>query len=370
MKQSICAPEDKNEKMICILLSTFNGANYLSAQLDSLLNQTCQEWTLMVRDDGSHDCTLEILDDYAQRDSRITILPRGESLGAAGSYLTLLLAAPEADYYAFCDQDDVWLPDKLTRSIQALAGLMDSPAMYCSSLFLVDRNLNPLGRSRRHSRGPSFENALIQNIATGCTLTLNVAAVRLIRKRMPLTNRIVMHDWWCYLVISAFGHVIFDPSPTLYYRQHEENQIGELPGISFWRNRFRRFCLKSEKGLLTRQVSEFFSCWSIFLPMKKAVYLERVIQVMVEKKVVRRFCLLMVMRLQRQTILDTLLFRLLLLFGYYHATDSIARARPENPDGRDKFVSDLEMRSFSLWQENQDIKQRHTPVGCTSETED
>jgi hypothetical protein len=141
----------------------------------------------------------------------------------------LLAKAPEDGLFAFCDQDDVWVPEKLSRSIDALRDVPDDvPAIYCTRQYLVDKNLNSLGCSQKLKRPASFRNALVQNIVTGCTVVMNARARSVILSaRMPANS---MHDWWSYLAVTAAGgKIIFDDEPSLLYRQHDSNAIGN-PG--------------------------------------------------------------------------------------------------------------------------------------------
>lgn len=303
--------------MICILLSTYNGERFLAEQIQSLFAQTDSQWKLLVRDDGSSDKTCELLAEFAAQDQRIQILESDGNLGAVASFLFLMTAAGDADYYAFCDQDDVWDSDKLLRSRQTIAGYSEQPAMYCSRSRLVDQHLNGLGLSRNYTKNPSFGNALVQNIATGCTVLLNRKAFKLICSRPPDSNNIIMHDWWCYLLVSAFGQVVFDPEPTMDYRQHSANGIGELKGFAFWLKRYRRFCNRAIKLPLARQVQEFKYRWGEFLSEPDCDDLSRLLDVMNEKRLVRRFGLLTRISVARQSMLDSLIFRLMLLLRNY-----------------------------------------------------
>jgi hypothetical protein len=130
------------------------------------------------------------------------------------------------DGFAFCDQDDIWLPDKLARAAARLQeGGGETPALYCSRVMCVDRSLRPLGPApiKRDGR---FEHLLFENIAFGVTVVMNARAAAVVRSRPPLRGAI-MHDWWCALVVSAFGTVIYDERPSVLYRQHGANQIGQ-----------------------------------------------------------------------------------------------------------------------------------------------
>jgi glycosyltransferase involved in cell wall biosynthesis len=220
---------------IAVLISTYNGEAFLAAQLDSLLAQEGVAVEVFARDDGSSDATLAILADYAHHWPALARPLTGPNLGPAASFLTLLASAPDSfDGYAFCDQDDVWLPDKLARAMSSLgAAGEDAPALYCSRVMCVDAALRPLGPApiKHDSR---FEHLLFENIAFGVTVVMNRPAAALVRAHPPGAG-MIMHDWWCALTISAFGSVTYDPQPGVLYRQHGRNQIGQSPGrIGEW----------------------------------------------------------------------------------------------------------------------------------------
>jgi glycosyltransferase involved in cell wall biosynthesis len=225
---------------VTILLSTYNGEQYLSAQLDSLLNQRDANLSIEVRDDASTDATRDIVAQYAAEHPQIRYR-YGLRLGAAGSFFDLLKHADlTSSYFAFCDQDDVWYPDKVALAIDNLEAVGDVPALFCSRLEYVDENLNRIGYSRLPHRPVGFENALAENIAVGCTLVLNQPARTMVLESLPATC--IMHDWWCYLVIAAFGVVVYHERPTVKYRLHGGNQIG-APASAFddLSRRIRRF---------------------------------------------------------------------------------------------------------------------------------
>ena len=216
---------------VAVLLSTYNGEAYLEAQLDSLSFQHGVTVEIFTRDDGSSDRTQEILTRHARTPLHLAAPDGGASLGPAGSFLQLLATAPDSfDYYAFCDQDDVWLPDKLARATGVLAnGPATEPCLYCSRVQCVDETLRALGPSpvNHDSR---FEHLLFENIAYGNTVVMNAQARSLVVSAAPGTGAI-MHDWWCALVVSAVGTVIHDDEARILYRQHRGNAIG----ASTWR---------------------------------------------------------------------------------------------------------------------------------------
>lgn len=214
--------------VVVVLMSTFEGERFVVEQLRSILCQLPEGGLVIVRDDGSLDGTVAAIEALA--DPRVRVL-RGRNLGFGASFLTLLAATPpDADLVMFSDQDDYWLPGKIARATQALRAFPDKPALYGSTQMLADAALRPLQVTRRWPNPPSFAGALAENMITGCTAALNAPAVRLLQ-RAGVAEGVHFHDWWMYLVVSAFGHVVFDPEPTLLYRQHGTNQIGHGAGL-------------------------------------------------------------------------------------------------------------------------------------------
>jgi glycosyltransferase involved in cell wall biosynthesis len=217
---------------VVVLMSTYQGERYVGDQLASVLEQLPPEGRIVIRDDGSTDGTVDRILTVA--DKRVSLV-RGPNIGFVRSFFWLMESAPpEAEMIMLCDQDDVWLPGKIERAWQALKDSDGEPTLYCSRLRLVDPRLGNLGLSPRWPRPPSFANALAENIVTGCTAALNPAALRIACRHGDL-SRIHFHDWWLYLVITAFGHVIYDPEPTVLYRQHEGNVIGMGSGLARYR---------------------------------------------------------------------------------------------------------------------------------------
>lgn len=218
-----------NPPLVAILLCTYNGARFLAEQLDSLEGQTHQNWVVFASDDGSTDQTLEILRQYQEKwlAGKLTIRS-GPQKGFCQNFLSLA-CDPEikADYYAFCDQDDVWLPGKLEVALENIIAnqSVDVPYLYCGRTKYVNENLNPYGMSPLFVFPPSFRNALVQSIAGGNTMALNQAAKNLIEK-VGMVD-VPSHDWWLYQLISGVGgSVFYDKVPQLLYRQHEFALVG------------------------------------------------------------------------------------------------------------------------------------------------
>jgi glycosyltransferase involved in cell wall biosynthesis len=211
---------EQSSSLVEVLLSTYNGERYIGTQLASVLSQTHPNVRVHVRDDGSTDRTVEIVRAIASEDPRVQV-SEGARLGSAKSFMTLLAAGREdARWFGFCDQDDVWLPDKLSRAVAALERLDGGPALYGSAMLHVTEDLHPLQASRS-PRLACFHNALVQNVISGCTMVLNQPARKLCLEGMPYFPP--MHDWWVYLVVSAFGTVTFDDAIAILHRIHGKN---------------------------------------------------------------------------------------------------------------------------------------------------
>ncbi|MCH2395554.1 glycosyltransferase [Oceanibaculum sp.] len=212
--------------LVEVVLSSYDGAAWLEAQIASILGQTHGNLRLSVRDDGSRDGTPEMLAAWAEREERLSFRQGSRNLGPAGSFFRLLdSVGSDAAFVAFADQDDVWEADKIARAAAALSALPEGvPGLYCARVVIVDEDLRRRGLSPLPGRGPSLANALVENIAIGCTSVLNHAALALLRAEWPQPP--VKHDWWCYQVVSALGQVIYDARPALKYRQHGGNMTG------------------------------------------------------------------------------------------------------------------------------------------------
>jgi len=265
---------------VAVLLSTYNGAAFLEAQLDSLLAQRGVEVEVFARDDGSSDATREILARYAAHWPALAEVSREANLGPAMSFLERLATAPEGfDGYAFCDQDDVWLPDKLSRAAAQLAKVAEArPALYCSGVTCVDAELRPLGAAPIKD-DPRFEHLIFENIAFGATVVMNPAAARLVRSRRPRSG-VAMHDWWCALVTAAFGEVTYDPRPSVLYRQHGGNEIGQASARvgEIWRL-MRKFAKAPRRFYpVHAQAAEFMRLWGDDLTPSRRAFVEALVR--------------------------------------------------------------------------------------------
>ncbi len=214
-----------------ILLATHNSGKYLHELVDSILSQSVGEFVLSVRDDGSTDGTVDILRSY--NDERINIRPDREPSGSArGNFFRLLLGA-DADYIMFADADDVWLPDKIERTLKKMQLAEDEsgralPILVHGDLVVVNEDLHVRHESlfkyeKLSPERKSLKNLLAQNNVTGCTVMINRALSALVKSEPEHT---LMHDWWLALTASAFGRIEVVYEQLMLYRQHGDNSVG------------------------------------------------------------------------------------------------------------------------------------------------
>ena len=224
---------------IHILLSTYNGEQFLAEQIQSIQQQTVQDWKLLIRDDGSTDRTMEIIQEFVAQDSRIHWINENESknLGVIKSFHNLA-QFEEADVYFFSDQDDVWLPQKLELSLaEARKYPAEMPLLVYMDLTVVNQDLEVLSNSMIRSQSGHANTELVQelteNTVTGGVAMANHALIQL----WDQTEDILMHDWYLALLATAFGKLVYIDQSGELYRQHEHNVLGART----WSKRIRKW---------------------------------------------------------------------------------------------------------------------------------
>lgn len=213
-----------------ILLATYNGKKYIKEQLESILNQTYSNFTLFISDDLSTDGTYEILEQYSKKDERIKLFKQEKNLGVVANF-EFLLGKVEDKYYAFSDQDDIWLPDKIEKSLNKL--ITEKADIVFTDLEVVDNNLNTISKSywelkefkNKIVKHNGFNALYLNNYVTGCTM---LAKSETIKKCMPIpkNSKFILHDYWIALITSQTGKIVFIDIPTIKYRQHKNNKVG------------------------------------------------------------------------------------------------------------------------------------------------
>lgn len=260
------------EMSVNILMSTYNGEKYLHEQVESILAQLQPNVSLIVRDDGSSDKTCEILKNYAD-DNKLSWYA-GDNLGCAKSFWHLLCNCQQADYYAFCDQDDVWDTDKIKIAVERLSSEnSDIPLLYCSKVRATDKDLNFKYEFLNSDIPIDYPHSLIRNIAPGCTYVFN-NALREILKRYDCDNYgIDIHDWTVYKIAACFGKVIFDNQTHMSYRQHENNEIGAShEDVFYWINALKRFLSGKYKKTRSTGARRLEACYGEYMSNENKIY--------------------------------------------------------------------------------------------------
>lgn len=213
-----------------VLLSTYNGEKYLNELLESISHQEFNgDIELLIRDDGSSDKTFQIVDSWKNK-LNIKFI-KGKNLGPRDSFGELIKHANlDFDYFAFCDQDDVWFDNKLDFAVKKIRGM--NRTLYFSNVQLVDSDLNPLGSNRdRIQPVLSLEGVITANPALGCTMVMDRELMREL-KQVKLTP-FFMHDVAAIMLAASTGHIKYELQPSMMYRQHIESVT---QGHDFWKN--------------------------------------------------------------------------------------------------------------------------------------
>lgn len=219
------------EETIDILLATYNGEKYVDQQIESILNQTYSNIRLIISDDGSKDQTIQILKEYEKKDARVKVYEQEENLGYVKNF-EFLLKQVKSDFYMLSDQDDVWLPEKIQKSLELLK--MEKADLVFGDLKVVNQNLEmiypsfgdfmKLNRKIQKSNN-GFEMNYLYNCVTGCTILARKETIEEILP-VPTYSKYVAHDHWMALMAAKNGKLAYLTEPYILYRQHGNNQIG------------------------------------------------------------------------------------------------------------------------------------------------
>lgn len=296
---------------VTVLLATYNGEKYLAEQIESVLRQKHVEVQLLVRDDGSKDRTEHILETY-QKNGKLKWY-RGVNLKPAGSFMNLVGRAGDSDFYAFCDQDDVWKEEKLERAVSKLKKMPDGPKLYASNYQLTDKYLNPLP-DNGHRTTTTLNEALVCSCATGCTLVFNRELMRILQLHDP--KQILMHDDWVHKVCLAVGgKVCFDGKyRSVYYRQHGENVDGGVRRISRRVSRIW-FRIRTKECIRSRQWQEILTVYRDRIPEENQMKIRLVADY--RKSICSRVRILANTDIRTQNFSRNLGFWMAILFGYF-----------------------------------------------------
>lgn len=299
-------------EIVQVLMSTYNGEKYLREQIDSILAQKDVIVKIFIRDDGSTDNTKLILNEY-KRNGKIEWYD-GDNLKPALSFLDLMKNAGDFDYYAFCDQDDIWDENKLSIAIDKLnINKSDKPAMYFSNAKLINENGESLHKYHLSKKiNITAESGFIQNIALGCTIVFNREALNKAILADYSTD-IAMHDAWIYRICLAFGEVIYDDKAYIRYRQHNNNVVGGRKNI-IKRIKVRIINLKKSRSLKkSKRMEEFLNIYGETLPHEIRELAFKI--AFCNKSIKSRLGIFLDNKICMQSKFDTILFKISALLG-------------------------------------------------------
>ncbi len=301
---------------LAVMMSTYNGEKYIQAQIESILQQTVDiPFDLIVRDDGSKDGTIQILESY-QKKGLLTYYT-GENLGAAKGFIQLLRDNPGYEYYAYADQDDVWNPDKLSKGLQAVADI-EGPALYCTNAHLVDSQLQSLGRNT-HREKPTYNLVsmlCLASCAQGCTSVFNNALAQVVQTH-EVPQVFIMHDSLLTCLCALIGGtVIYDHEPSMQYRMHSSNVFGmstAKQGLSkVIKSRLKEISTKPKVSMYA-QANSILDTYADVIPERNQAVCKTVIRS--EKSLGARLRLVFDKNLKHDTFNKTITKKLTILLG-------------------------------------------------------
>ena len=288
---------------ITILLPTYNGAKYLAEQLDSIVDQTVTPTRIVIRDDGSTDNTLEILQTYqAQYPQLFTIITDTHNLGAKGNFNYLFAYAlkhTNSDYFLCSDQDDVWHKDKIASLLFTANKKTNNnhPLLVFSDAEVVDNKLQRIANStlayqQLNPDRVKLPQLLMQNPVTGCTTLFNR---NLLQLAYPIAENALMHDWWLAVVASSFGEIIYLDKPLIKYRQHSDNDTGaQKRNISYYLANLKSILGQNSKQKILQHLNQAQDLYARFkdkLNMQDITVLENITNIKKYNWLYRRYLL-------------------------------------------------------------------------------
>lgn len=296
---------DENPR-VAVIISTYNGEQYIAEQIESILKQSFASVDIFIRDDGSKDGTKEILESYSGN-NRVTCW-FAENVGVTQSFFEALERVGGAyDYYAFCDQDDWWHPDKLSRAIYALEEGLICPKLFFSELMICDKNLNSIEKSQFKKRDIQYTLFYFDNMCSGNTMVFNSLLREIVLEHDY--SRAYYHDWWLALVAAHLGKLYYCSDSLLDYRRTEESvSLNGRKRASLIIGRAKEFLFSEKLKLITGQINSFSHEYRALLSAEQRKRAELISSQSRLRKALAPFRL-------RQTLFDEFSVRLLCLFN-------------------------------------------------------
>lgn len=294
---------------VAVVMSTYNGEKYIKEQIDSILKQTYKPIDIYIRDDGSSDSTIEILDKYKKSNSNIFVFT-GENLGYAKSFYKILEEAEGYDFYAFCDQDDIWYKNKIENAVNKINEYTDIPVCVYTEYDICDEDMNFLAKSNMNKGMVNFRNSLVELPISGNTMVFNSK----LRNSFLNINMeyICSHDWLIYMLASGIGKLVYDEKSYLKYRRTGNNTSPTGSGrIRLFIYRIKKFLLGDYLKKLKKQTIEFYNKYNEFLSeknkneIKKFISEKKNVGIMLQK--------LLSLNRYRQSMKDEILLRFMFL---------------------------------------------------------
>lgn len=261
--------------MIDILLASYNGEKYIAEQIESILNQTYKNFRMLIRDDGSTDQTVQIIEKYKIKyPDKITLIQDNVKCGSAVKNFMQLIHYSSSEYVMFSDQDDFWLPDKIQVSLEAMQyceknNSKDTPVLVYSRCRIVDENLKEIAHSKKKlsvdKNNITLNQLIVENYVTGCLVMINQSLCRIIG---TYDEAILMHDWWMALIASAMGKLVHINQITTLYRQHGDNAVGSTDMRS-WKYRIHKIHDKKTRNIEKQyydQMKLFYDRYKTIMP--------------------------------------------------------------------------------------------------------
>lgn len=304
-------------KKVNVLLSSYNGEKYIREQIESILSQTYSDITLYVRDDGSQDGTPDILREY-ERQGKI-ILETGQNVGFIKSFFWLVAHCGGADYYAYADQDDVWMPEKISMAVECLTQEEEMhgeiPVLYFSNYDFYNEKMEFVAHAAPETaeKHPSFRNALTDCMPLGFNSVFNRVARDMMAENVPKFS--CGHDWWTYILCQGLGRVVYDPRPTVRYRRTGNNvSAGGMNFIKFQIWRIKKFIIGGNMKNIRIMLAEFWKLYGDRLSEED----RKLLSLFVRKK----YNLIVALRktfyphMFRQKLTDEIMLRFFFLIGW------------------------------------------------------
>ncbi|AGT10450.1 glycosyltransferase [Paracoccus aminophilus] len=265
-------PGTSVEKRVAVLMAVRNGMPHLPAQIASIQTQDHANWCLLASDDASEDGSQDCLTTAAAADPTRIALMTGPGRGYGENFRALILNAPEADVATLADQDDIWLPERLSRGIARLEADGEAPAILLARRDLVDEDLGNRRPEIPLFTTPDFRNALFESVTPGNAMLINRAAFALIREAMHRAGPVGSHDWFIYQIASGAGiRILTDDRATILYRQHGGNAVGAIGGLGQLLRRIRRFSDRTYLEALTESWAGLARVADLLTPENRAL---------------------------------------------------------------------------------------------------